>query len=109
MTSRRGSDRRQPLRVPRLLTTDGPEEHRLDILGDGTHPARSDAAVVDIAHGRDLRGGAAHEGLVRAVEVVAREAPLLDGDPLVLGDSQDTVARDPLEDAAGDRRGEERA
>src|SRR5713101_5421122 len=96
-------DRRKPLHVARLQAADCAEERRLDLLGERTHLADSDPTIVDLAHWRDLRRGAAHERLVGAVEVVAREAALLDRDPLVLRDAQDAFARDPLEDAAGDR------
>src|SRR5207302_9562209 len=94
----------EPLRIWRLRPSHGPEEGALDLAGEGAHCAGADAAIIDLSHRRDLRGGAAHERLVRAVEVIAAEAAFLDGDPLVLGDAEDGLARDPLENPAGHRR-----
>src|SRR5690349_24501289 len=98
------SDGAEPLHVPRLQAAHRAEEDGLDLLRDRAHLADPDAAIVDFAHGRDLRRRAAHERLVGAVEVVARKAALLDRDPLVLGDAEDALARDPFQDAARDRR-----
>src|SRR6266478_985495 len=100
---------RQPLRIAGLEPPDGAEEGGLDLPRDRAHLALADAPVVHFAHRGDLGRGAAHEGLVGAVEVVAAEAALLDGNALVLGDADDRLARDTLEDSARDRRRVERA
>src|SRR5262249_27281014 len=71
--------------------------------------ALADAAVVDLADGRDLRGGAGEEALVRQPELVARDAPLVHGDALLAGEGEDRVARDALEDRAREGRGHEGA
>src|SRR5882724_5811975 len=104
-----GVDRRQPLPIARLEPPDGAEEGGLDLPRDGAHLSLADAPVVYFADRSDLGRRATHERLVGAVEVVAAEAALLDGDALVLGDAHDRLARDSLEDSTRHRRRVERA
>ncbi len=68
----------------------------LQLFGDWTAPARADPAVVDFADGRDFGGRAGEEGLVRDVDVVARQA---------LGQhAQAQVGRQGVNGGAGDAR-----
>src|SRR5271170_8125815 len=67
------SDPRQPRFVLLQLTAHGLGVSRLEASGDRTGLALSHHAVVDRLDGHDLRGRAAHEGLVGEVEVSAHQ------------------------------------
>src|SRR5947207_7601146 len=91
-------DWRQPLPIARLEPPDGAEEGGLDLPRDGAHLSLADASVVDFADRSDLGRRAAHERLVGAVQVVAAEAAVLDGDALVIRYAED-ASRDGCCDA----------
>src|SRR5439155_16475467 len=63
-----------PVRVPgRGGDLDLGEERFLHAAGDRAGRSVADAAIVDLAHGGELGGGAAQEHLVGGVQLVARE------------------------------------
>src|SRR5258708_39833649 len=94
-------DRGEPLAIFRVAAVHDLEERALDALGHGTARARADHAAVELADGRDFRRGAGEERLVGDVDVVPREARLLDGDAEVGADRLHRAPRDAVE-----RRGE---
>ena len=65
---------------------------------------RADLAEVDLAERDALGRRAAHEDLVRGVELVARDGPLDDGNPEVARERDERVARDALQDRRRGRR-----
>src|SRR5690349_16555903 len=66
----------QPFRVSIALTLHQRQIGLLQLLGDRPALPRPDRPVVDLADRRDFRRGAGEEGLVRHVDLVARDAPL---------------------------------
>src|SRR5690606_15840195 len=93
-------DVRQPLVVVGGAAAHEVEVGGLQLGGDGAGGPAADRAVVDLAHRRDLGGGAGHEDLVGDVEEVAGEALLDDLVAALAGQGDHRVARD----AAQDRR-----
>src|SRR4029079_2596966 len=84
-----------------------PQKLRLEPAGDLAGLSRPDRNAVDGADGRDLDRGAGQEELVAGVEEPARDALLAHSEPQARGELQHGVAGDPLEDPAGERRGQE--
>src|SRR3954464_456709 len=71
-----------PFRMARVASLHDVEVARLQALGHGAHLAVAHRAIVDLANGGHLRCGAGEEGLVREVELIARDALLENWNPL---------------------------
>ena len=78
-------------------------------LSDRARMPIADRALVDPHDGDDLGGGARQETLVGDIQVVARQVLFADLGAEVLGDGDDLVARDALENPGRDRRREKHA
>src|SRR5690606_12928509 len=102
-----GSEVRQPALVLRVLAGDEVEEGRLQRPGDRAAAAAADLAAVDLADRRHLGGRAGEEDLVGDVQLVARDAALLDRDAAVAGQHQDRLARDAGEHGGQRRRAQD--
>src|SRR5690606_2601927 len=100
-------DRTEPLFVAVVAAAHDVEELVLELLRDRADLALADRAVVDLAYGRDLRGGAGEEALVREPELVAGDARLLHLEPHLPREGDDGVARDALEDGRREVRRDE--
>src|SRR3954470_9240088 len=91
----------EPLRPALALPADGVQVRALDLSRD---VADADLVVVDRAKRRHLRRGAAHEHLVREVEVGADDCLLDHRVPEVLRDLRHRVAGDAGQDAGREIR-----
>src|SRR5215203_2725524 len=87
-----------------IAATNDIEELRLELLRDRPDDAVTDRAVINLAHWRDLSRSAGEEDLIRKPELVARDAPFLNGDPHFAGKRDDAVPRDALEDGGREIR-----
>src|SRR2546425_9703455 len=84
----------EPAVVARVLAADGRMERLLETPGDGPHAAGADLAAVDLAQRYHLGGGAADEGLVGQVELVAAHRLRAHLVAEVAGQREDAVTRD---------------
>src|SRR5439155_1186827 len=91
------SDVRQPGAAAIVATTDDREEQLLETARRRTGLAVADAAIVELADRRHLRGRAGKERLVGEVYLVAGEALLTAGDAELGEELEDGVARDAAE------------
>src|SRR5439155_1394198 len=91
------SDVRQPGAAAIVATTDDREEQLLEAARRRTGLAVADAAIVELADRRHLRGRAGEERLVGEIYLVAGEALLTAGDAELGEELEDGVARDAAE------------
>src|SRR5215207_10869331 len=71
-----------------------------DPLRDRPESAAPDLPPIHLDDGKDATSGAAEEGFVGGVEIVGREVTLLAGDTELGRDLEDSLAGDPLQNAA---------
>src|SRR5207245_79483 len=101
------SDMFEPVFVAVDFAVDDAEEQLLDLARDLARTA--DLAVVDGADRHDLSGGPGEEGLVGEVEVMPPERPFADLVPQVACHRHYRRARDAVERAGRQRRGDDGA
>src|SRR5438309_12041790 len=84
-------------------------QRRLQLPGDRSGASAPHDTPVEASDGHDVVAGARQEQLGHAGQVPDRDGLLDDGEPLLVGQLQDDLARDAREDALRGRMGAERA
>src|SRR5690348_3302618 len=93
--------RRKPLRMSSVSSPCSSEEVLLQCQRDGAWPPGADAAAIELTYGNHFGGGAGKEGLIGAVDLIARDPLLGDGQTTVACQRTDRIPSDSLEYVGG--------